>query len=98
MDQGGHDELSVQFTSQAIFIGRMGYLKAKNAFELFENQLNLPTETVKRANGFNRQPISGCIGYKQGPRAERQNKLAGRAAFFLGFRLQFSASGISNLF
>jgi hypothetical protein len=54
MNECRHDELSEEFAFQAIFLGRMGGVNAKNTLELFENQLDLPSEPIKRTNDFNR--------------------------------------------
>ena len=47
-------------------------MNEENALELFENQLDLPAERIKRTNDVDRRDFGWGIGYKQSPIAQGQ--------------------------
>ena len=96
MDENRHNEFSIEFAFQAIFLGRIGGVNAENALELFENQLDLPVETIQGTNDFDRQDFGWGMGYKQSPIAQGQVIFAWRTAFLLGFFPQLSSPCIGE--
>jgi len=84
MDQDGRDPLAVEFAQQAVGTAAVAVMDAQHGFELFEDQLHLPAQSVESGEFGGGQEGFGSIGDQQGPGAQRQVQGAGSAALLAG--------------
>ena len=82
MNQHGHDQFTVEFASQTVFNAGVCLMDAHHGLELFEQQFNLPTHTIKIISHHGGQPFTRHISDQKSPIAKSQMLLTDGAAFF----------------